>query len=84
VVHKFNLYNPLYSKAFQLWKQEDVRGDLIEVFKIFKGFENFEPSKFFSLSQLHRRGHFLKSFFPSKLLNTEACTLNAGMDFWFF
>ena len=34
-----------------------LRGDLIEVFKIFKGFDNLDPRKFFDLSQAHTRGH---------------------------
>ena len=30
------------------------------MFKIFKGFDDLDPSKFFDLSQAHTRGHSLK------------------------
>ena len=39
-----------------------LRGDLIEVFKILKGFEDVDYSKFFTLSTSHLRGHSLKIF----------------------
>ena len=39
-----------------------LRGDLIEVFKIFKGFDNVDSSKFFELHSTHTRGHSLKVF----------------------
>ena len=40
-----------------------LRGDLIEVFKIFKGFHNIEANTFFELSNnAHTRGHYLKIF----------------------
>ena len=41
-----------------------LRGDLIDVFKIFKGFDNLDPSKIFDLSQAHTRGHSLKLIKP--------------------
>jgi len=37
-----------------------LRGDLIEVFKIFKGFDDLDPTMVFELSQAHTRGHSLK------------------------
>jgi len=55
-----------------------VRGDLIEVFKMFKGFENLDPCMFFRLNTAHTRGHSLKLLEPdviwisgSILLHTE-------------
>ena len=40
-----------------------LRGDLIEVFKIIKGFENIDFAQFFSLSNVqHLRGHSLKLY----------------------
>ena len=39
-----------------------LRGDLIEVFKIFKGYDDLQPSKFFNLSINLTRGHSLKLF----------------------
>ena len=37
-----------------------LRGDLIEVFKLFKGFTDVDPDKFFTLNKLSTRGHSLK------------------------
>jgi ribonuclease P/MRP protein subunit RPP40 len=42
-----------------------VRGDLIEVFKIMKGFENVNKDKFFTMDTGCTRGHELKLFKPS-------------------
>ena len=39
-----------------------VRGDLIEVFKIIKGYEDVSFDKFFQLSSTCTRGHSLKLF----------------------
>ena len=39
-----------------------LRGDLIEVFKIFKGYDDLQPSKFFNLSTDLTRGHSFKLF----------------------
>ena len=41
-----------------------LRGDLIEVFKIFKGFDNLDSSMFFELGNEHTRGHSLKLVKP--------------------
>ena len=37
-----------------------IRGDLIEIFKILKGYEDVNAQTFFELSQLSTRGHSLK------------------------
>jgi len=37
-----------------------LRGDIIEVFKIFKGFENVSYNTYFTLSQSGLRGHSYK------------------------
>ena len=37
-----------------------LRGDLIEVFKLFRGFTDVDPNKFFTLNKLSTRGHSLK------------------------
>ena len=42
-----------------------LRGDLIEVFKIVKGFDNADYLDFFHLSTTGLRGHSLKLFKPS-------------------
>ncbi|MGE5822757.1 MAG: reverse transcriptase domain-containing protein [Nitrososphaerota archaeon] len=39
-----------------------LRGDLIEVFKILKGFDNIDSSKFFQVNNAQTRGHSLKLF----------------------
>jgi ribonuclease P/MRP protein subunit RPP40 len=41
-----------------------IRGDLIEVFKMFKGFENIDPYIFFRLNTAPTRGHSLKLIKP--------------------
>ena len=41
-----------------------LRGDLIEVFKIFKGFDNLDPTLFFELSTAPTRGHSWKLVKP--------------------
>ena len=37
-----------------------LRADLIEVYKIFKGLDNFDPGKFFDVADGATRGHSLK------------------------
>jgi hypothetical protein len=37
-----------------------LRGDLIEVFKMFKGMDNLDVHKFFQLTNAPTRGHSLK------------------------
>jgi len=41
-----------------------LEGDLIEVFEMFKGFENLDPCMFFSLNTAPTRGHSLKLIKP--------------------
>ena len=41
-----------------------LRGDLIEMFKILKGYDNIDSSKFFELNNTHTRGHSLKVYKP--------------------
>ena len=45
-------------------KTRRLRGDLIEVFKIIKGFDKVDYLKFFHLSTTGLRGHNLKLFKP--------------------
>ena len=51
-------------------EQRRTRGDMIEVFKILKGYENINPNQFFQLSsdgthtQSRTRGHSLKLIKP--------------------
>ena len=45
-----------------------LRADLIEVFKILKGFENVDPEKFFQVvGDDGRRGHIFKLFLKEKV-----------------
>ena len=48
-----------------------LRGDLIEVFKIFKEFDNDNYSQFFSLSSAGLRGHEFKLQKPYSFRHTE-------------
>ena len=59
-----------------------LRGDMIEVFKIVKGFTNVDPGRFFQMSFTNLRGHRLKLykkhvrtntgkyFFSNRIVNT--------------
>ena len=49
--------NSINQKAY-IYKR--TRGDLIEVFKILKGYENIDREMFFDMSQSNLRGHSLK------------------------
>lgn len=53
-----------------------IRGDLIEVFKIFKGFDDIDYSKFFELSNSCTRGHSLKLFKPGCRLDCRKFTFS--------
>ena len=46
-----------------------LRGDLIEVFKMFKGFDNIMLNDFFKLSSTTLRGHSLKIYKPQDLVH---------------
>ena len=46
-----------------------LRGDLIEVFKIMKGFEDLNANDFFIVNSRHSRGHSLKVYKPN--VNTD-------------
>ena len=60
-----------------------LRGDLIEVFKIFKGFDKVDYLKFFHLSKTGLRGHNLKLFKPSFKRNIGNYTFsNRVIDSW--
>ena len=48
-----------------------LRGDLIEVFKIFKGFDNIKLNDFFKLSSTSLRGHILKIYKPQVHLDVR-------------
>ena len=41
-----------------------LRGDLIQVFKIFKGVDNIQISDFFTMASTELRGHELKVYKP--------------------
>ena len=51
-------------RSFTLTKLETrrVRGNLIEVFKLFKGFDKIDVNRFFSCNAGVTRGHELKLF----------------------
>ena len=53
-----------------------IRGDLIEVFKIIKGFDKVDYLEFFHLSTTGLRGHNLKLFKPSFKRNVGKYTFS--------
>ena len=60
-----------------------LRGDLIEVFNIFKGFENVDPIKFFELSTTPIRGHSLKIVKPRCRLDVRKYSFaHSVVDMW--
>ena len=60
-----------------------LRGDLIKMFKIFKGFDNLDPSKFFHLSQAHPRGRSLKLIKPRCRLDIRKFSFaHCVIDIW--
>jgi len=60
-----------------------LRGDLIEVFKISKGFDDLDPNIFFELSQAHTRGHSLKLIKPRCRLDIRKFSFAHGViDVW--
>jgi len=46
-----------------------LRGDLIEVFKVFKGFDDVKPTDLFTMSSTGLRGHELKLYKPQAHLD---------------
>jgi len=46
-----------------------LQEDLIEVFKIFKGFDDVKPTDFFTMSSTELRGHELKLYKPQAHLD---------------
>ena len=60
-----------------------LSGDLIEVFKIIKGFDKVDYLKFYHLSTTGLRGHNLKLFKPSFKRNVGKYTFsNRVIDSW--
>ena len=60
-----------------------VRGVLIEVFKILKGYEDVNAQTFFGLSQLCTRGHSLKLFKKGCKLDCRKYTFSQRIvDTW--
>jgi len=60
-----------------------LRGDLIEMFKIFKGFDYLEPAIFFELSQAHTRGDSLKLVKPRYRLDIRKFSFaHRVIDVW--
>jgi len=60
-----------------------LRGDLIEVFKMFKGFDNLDLLMFFELNTAPTRGHFLKLVKPRCRLDFRKYTFaHRVVDLW--
>ena len=64
LIEGFKVYDyetRLKKSGLMLLKQRRVRGDLIKVFKMLKGFDKMDSSKFFKLSEKEAtRGHSYK------------------------
>jgi len=56
-----------------------LRGDLIEVFKMFKGFDNITLNDFFKLSSTTLRGHTLKVYKPQVHLDIRIFFSQLGL-----
>jgi len=56
-----------------------LRGDLIEVFKMFKGFDNITLNDFFELSSTTLRGHTLKIYKPQVHLDVKKSFSQLGL-----
>ena len=60
-----------------------LSADLIEVFKIMKGFDNVDSSKFFILSGFNFRNHTFKLFKRRFIINIHKYNFsNRVVDFW--
>ena len=60
----------------------NLRDDLIEVFKIIKGFDKMDYPKFYHLSTTGLRSHNLKLFKPFCKHNVGKYTSNRVIDSW--
>ena len=73
----------LHSLKLTTLETRRLRGDLIEVFKILKGFDDVDSSKFFILADTNLRGHNLKLFksrFKTNIGKFAFC--NRVVDTW--
>jgi len=59
-----------------------LRGDLIEVFNLFKGFGNIKLNDFFKLSSTSLRGHILKIYKPQVHLDVRIFFTVRIIDVW--
>ena len=86
LVYGFNdlTYEPRLRKlGITTLETRRLRGDLIEVFKIIKGFDKVDYLKFFHLSTTGLIGHNLKLFKPSFKHNVGKYTFsNMVIDSW--
>jgi len=76
-------YERIRVLNLQTLETRRIRGDFIEVFKIFKGFENLYPCMFFRLNTAPTRGHSLKLIKPRCHLNVRKYSFaHRVIDFW--
>ena len=61
-------YDRLKKFGLTTLETRRLRGDLIEVYKLFKGYDNVDFNVFFKLSSTHLRGHELKIYKPRIVL----------------
>jgi len=83
-----NLKNKSYEERLNILnlttlETRRLRGDLIEVFKICKGFDSLEPSLFFKFSTAPTRGHMLKLVKPRCHLDVRKFSFaHRVVDIW--
>ena len=80
-----NLTAPIKLQALSRFSSNELRTvfDLLEVFKIFKGFENVDPLTFFELSTAPTRGHSSKIVKPRGRLDVRKFSFTHRLvDMW--
>jgi len=68
--------------GFTTLETRRLRGNLIEVLKIFKGYDDLQPSKFFNLSTNLTRGHSFKLFKGRLNLDCRKFVFSRVIDVW--
>ena len=64
-------YDRLKKFGLTTLETRRLRGDLIEVYKLFKGYDDVDFNVFFKLSSTHLRGHELKIYKPRTQLDVR-------------
>jgi len=77
------LHTYIQCKFNNFGNKETIKGDLVEIFEIFKGFDDLDPNIIFELSQAHTRGYSLKLIKPICRLDTRKLSFEHRVnDVW--